>query len=277
MSSTDRLRVRRLACLGLLSLIVLVGLSLPAPAHAASTTYPTIIETTTGPSVVGKSLQVPYIVNGSGGPAEAANGTQVGNITFNATLSGVNGLNVSTAEIAPPTGVLVNGGVILRFTAPNVTGVVKLNVELTSSYGGNNESQNFSKNIRIVSPYVLTGLLVAGPTTVTGFNMTVTVDGVAVGQVTVPTIVANGSYRFSFNYVPEGLAAGWHTISVSLAPEKGLVTFQGNVEQFSLTFYVTGPPPDYALDVGIGVAAFAVAVFIWGSVVGARRRGRRTR
>jgi hypothetical protein len=266
---------RRLAGLGLLVLVLAVGLGLPAPAHASSSTYPPIVEKTTGPSVVGKGLQVQYVVNGSGGPAEAPNGTQVGNITFHASLSGTN--NVSSASIAPPEGVLINGGVILRFTAPNITQTVTLTVELTSNYSGHNESQNFTTKIQIVTPYVLSGLLVAGPTTVTGFNMTVTVDGAPVGQVAVPTIVANGTYRFSFNYVPDSLAAGWHTIAVSLAPEHGLVTFKGGVEQLALSFYVAGPPPDYFLDVGIGVAAFAVAFFIWGSVVGARRRGRRTR
>ncbi len=232
------------------------------------------METTTGPSVVGRTLQVQYVVTGSGGPAEAPNGTTVGNITYNATLSGN---NVTSALIAPPTGVLVNGSVILRFTAPNVTELVKLRIELTSSYDNHNESMNFTNSIQVVPPYVLAGLLVAGPTTVTGFNMTVTLDGVPVGQVVVPTISANGSYRFTYDYVPVSLSPGWHTIAVSLTPEHGLVTFQGGVEQLSAQFFITSAPPDYALDVGIGVAAFAVAVFIWGSVVGARRRGRRPR
>jgi hypothetical protein len=266
---------RRLACLALLALLFLVGLGLPAPVHAATTNYPTLTEKTTGPSVVGRSLMATYVVTGSGGPAEAANGTMVGNITYNATLSGT---NVSTASIDPTPGVLINGSVILRFTAPNVTEVVRLQIELTSTYGGHNETMNFTTSIRIVAPYLLSGLIQAGPTTVTGFNLTVTVDGTPVGHVVIPTIVANGSYRFSYDYVPQqGLGTGYHTIAVSLAPEHGLVTFQGDVEQISLQFYITGPPPDYTLDVAIGIAAFAVAVFIWGSVVGARRRGRRAR
>jgi hypothetical protein len=273
---------RRLGCLALLALLLFVGLGLPAPAHAvpthaATTSYPPIVETTTGPTVVGKTLQATYTVTGSGGPAEAANGTMVGNITYNATLSALNGQNISAASINPTPGVLINGSVILRFTAPNVTGKVRLEIELTSTYNTTNATKYFNSTIQVVPPYILSGLLVAGPTTVTGFNMTVTVDGTAVGHVVIPTIVANGSYRFTYDYVPESLGAGYHTISVSLAPEHGLVTFQGGVEQISLQFYVAGPPPDYALDVGIGIAAFAVAVFIWGSVVGARRRGRRAR
>ncbi|MGC2288282.1 MAG: hypothetical protein WA688_00285 [Thermoplasmata archaeon] len=273
-TSRDHPALHRLACLGLLALLALLLLNVPSPSHAAAS-YPAITETTTGPSIVGRGLQVQYTVNGSGGPAVAPNGTMVGNITFNATLSGN---NVSTASIAPPTGVLVNGGVILRFTAPNLTEQVTLRIELTSSYAGVNASANFTTTIQVVAPYLLSGLIVAGPTTVTGFNMTVTVDGLSVGTVTVPTIAANGSYHFTFDYVPQGgLGAGWHTMAVSLAPEHGLVTFEGGLSQLSVRFFIVSPPPDYAIDVAVGIAAFAVAVFIWGSVVGARRRGRRAR
>jgi hypothetical protein len=269
----NRRTLRLLICLGLLGFLTLSAGGLPSPAHAA-TSFPMIKETTTGPSVVGRTLTAQYTITGSGGPAEAANGTTVGNITYNATLSGN---NVTSALIAPPEGILVNGSAIIRFTAPNVTEVVTIHVELTSGYGNNNVSANFTSQVRVVPPYVLGGLLVAGPTTVTGFNMTVTLDGVPVGTVVVPTIQANGSYRFSYDYVPVSLAAGWHTIAISLTPEHGLVTFQGGVEQESLQFYIESAPPDYALDVAIGIAAFAVAVFIWGSIVGARRRGRRPR
>jgi hypothetical protein len=271
--SSESRTLRSLACVALLLMMGVVGLTLPAPAHAAAS-YPAITGNITGPSVVGRSLQVQYTVYGSGGPAVAANGTMVGNITYNATLSGN---NVTTASIQPTPGVLVDGSVILRFTAPNLTEAVTISVNLTSSYGGANASKTISKVVQIEAPYVLSGLLVAGPTTVAGFNMTVTVDGVPVGQVVVPSIGANGSYRFSFNYVPQSVAPGWHTMAVSLAPEHGLVTFTGGLSELSVRFFITSPPPNYALDVGVGVAAFAVAVFIWGSVVGARRRGRRAR
>ena len=264
-------RLGRFALLGFLALL-LVGL--PLPAHAASANYPPLTGAITGPSVVGRGLQVQYVVNGSGGPGEAANGTEVGNITYNATLSGA---NVSKASISPPTGVLINGQVILRFTAPNVTEAVRITVRLNSSYGGQNTSTDLYKLIQIVQPYVLSGTIVTGATMVTGFNMTVLLDGVPVGQVDIPSIAANSSYRFTFDYVPSSLGAGWHTMAVSLTEEHGLVTFQGGVEQLSLRFYVAGPPPNYALDVGVGILAFAAAVFIWGAVVGARRRGRRAR
>ena len=254
-------------------MLVAAALAVAPPAHAAAS-YPPITGTISGATTVGRTLQATYLVNGTGGPAVSASGVTVGNITFNATLSGN---NVSSASIAPPTGILVKGEVTLRFTAPNVSEVVTLRVELTSSYHGQNASSNLTFAINVVQPYVLSGTLVAGATSVTGFNMTVSVDGTPVGQIAVPTISANGSYHFSYNYVPQSLGAGWHTIAVSVAPQHGLVSFQGGIQELSVQFYVMGPSPDYVLDVGVGVVAFAAAVFIWGSVVGARRRGRRVR
>jgi hypothetical protein len=283
----DRSLFLRLAHLGLLvALLSLLALSVPGPAHAgvpgrapglrsAAASYPAIAEQIVGPSVVGVSLKAEYNLTASGGPAVAPNGTTVGFIDFNITLTGT---NVTTATMEPPSGVLINGSAILTFTAPSLAEAVTFHIRLTSEYNNTNDTQNFTHTIQVVPPYVLTGTIVAGPTTVSGFNLTVTLDGKPVGNVVVPPITANGSYAFTYDYVPaQGLAAGWHTIAVSLAPEHGLVAFQGGGQQLTLDFFITSPPPDYALDVAIGIAAFAVAVFIWGSVVGARRRGRRAR
>ena len=279
---------RPVALLGLLAmLLALVFLALPVPAHAgagdrpvselgvAAKNYPPITETIVGPSVVGESLKAEYNLSATGGPAVAPNGTTVGFIDYNITLTGK---NVTTATMEPPTGVLINGTVILTFTAPSLAQAVTFHIKLTSEQNSTNVTQNFTHTVQIVPPYVLTGDIVAGPTAVSGFNLTVTLDGKPVGTVDVPSILANGSYMFTYDYVPaQGLAPGWHTIAVSLAPEHGLVAFRGGVQQLTLDFFITSPPPDYALDVALGIAAFAVAVFIWGSVVGARRRGRRAR
>lgn len=267
-----RSRTRLGLAFALVLALVLGTLALGLGGMARAANYPAVTGTITGPAVVGESLTAEYTVTGAGGPAEAANGTLVGNITFNATLSGN---NVSTASIEPPTGVLINGSELLRFTAPSLVEVVTLRVELTSSYAGLNASTNITTQIQVVAPYVLAGTLYSGSTTVNAFNLTVTLDGAPVGQVSIPTLSADTSHAFSFDYVTAGLAPGWHTLSVSLADEHGFVTFSGGVQQYSLRFYIAGAPPDYSLDVGVGLAAFALAVFIWGTVVGARRRGRR--
>lgn len=257
-----------LVALALAVMLLAVGV----PAQAANSSP--ITETTTGPSVVGRALTATYEINATGGPAVAANGSLVGSLSYNATLSGG---NISGASVTPANGPILPAGTAVKFTAPNVTESLTLRVEITSKFGTASVFSNFTTSISIVQPFVLSGTLVVGATTVDGFNMTVAVDGRSVGHVTVPTIRAGQSYAFSFDYVPESIAPGWHTMSVSLAPEHGLVTFQGGLSRLSVQFYVMGAPPDYALDFALGIAAFAVAVFIWGSVVGARRRGRRTR
>ena len=66
----------------------------------------------------------------------------------------------------------------------------------------------------------------------------------------------------------------WHTFSISLASQHGLVTFPGGAQQYSQSFYVTGPPPDYTVWYVAGIGAFLGAVFIWSTRVAARRRGR---
>ena len=272
--------------LALLALALgLIALGLPGPGHAAApsrasglgtaASYSKITESVSGPSVVGESLKAEYNLSGFGGPAVASNGTTVGFIDFNVTLLGK---NVTTASVDPPTGVLLNGSVILTLTAPSLAEQLTFHVDLTSEYNNTNVSANFTNTVQIVPPYVLTGTIYSGTTAITGFNLTVTLDGKPVGTVDVPSILANSSYSFTYDYVPaSGLSAGWHTIAVSLSPEHGMVSFTGGVQQLTLDFYIAGAPPDYALDVGLGIAAFALAVFIWGSVVGARRRGRRAR
>lgn len=261
-----------LASLTLLLLLILVLGGLPVSSGSGSPSK--ITGAIVGPSLVGQGLKAEYTVNATGGPAVAANGTVVGTFQFNATLAGT---DVSSGSVVPAAGVLVNRSTVLTFTAPNVIQVVTLNVRITSTFNGNNTTNTFSTLIQVLPPYVLSGELVAGPTAISGFTMTVSLDGTIIGSVSVPSIAADGTYNFSFDYVPTSLSAGWHTMSASVAPEHGLVTFAGGVEQLSIQFYVTGPPPDYTLDIGIGIAAFAVALFIWGSVVGARRRGRRAR
>ncbi len=52
------------------------------------------------------------------------------------------------------------------------------------------------------------------------------------------------------------------------------MTFPGGAQQYSETFYVNGPPPDYTIWYAAGSVAFVGALFIWSTRVAARRRGR---
>ncbi len=227
-----------------------------------------------GPPVVGTGLQPSYVLSASGGPAFASNGTQVGILSFKASLTGA---NVSGASVAPPSGVLVQGRSSVTVTVGNVTRLLTLTVEFTSGYSGQNVSTNVTQAIQVVVPYTLQATLEVGAQGVSPFSLTVTLDGAPVGTVNVASLAPGTKAPVSFHYVTLSLSTGWHAFAISLAEEHGLVTFPGGSQEFSQAFYVGSPPPSYTVDVIGGIAAFVGALFIWSAVVGGRRRGRRPR
>jgi hypothetical protein len=275
MDALGRSKLRAWTAAALLLAIVLVPLSIPAASalSAVPSTSTPLIGGVTGPGSVGLGLKTVYTVTASGGPAEAINGTQVGILSYKASISAV---NTTGALITPVSGVLVNGSVTLAFNAPNVTESLTVFVLVTSSYQGTNVSNNFSELVLIVEPYRLNAnLVVSSAAAIATFEITVTLDGQPVGLVHVPSLSAGATYPLSFEYVlPSGLSAGWHTFSMNLAQEHGLVSFAGGVSQISSTFYVTGPSPDYGIWYLAGASAFVGAIFIWSTGLGARRRGR---
>lgn len=265
----------------LLALAVLLcsagaGLVVPAGTARAGPTAAPLTGSIHGPTVVGVGLTATYTVNASGGPAEAPNGTQVGIYSFSASYSAA---NTTGAGFTPTSGVLVNQSVRLTLSAPNVTESLTLYVSVTSSLNGSgNVSTNLSLTVSIVQPYHLSAVLqVASSSGTSPFNLSVQLDGQAVGAVAIPALTGGTSYPLSFNYVSSGLSPGWHTFTISLAQEHGLVQFAGGQTTFTQSFYVSGPPPDYTFYILGGVVAFVGVVFIWTTRVGARRRGRAKR
>src|SRR5579863_5776212 len=99
---------RRLARTSIFAVVILAtALGVPlghfallAPAHAASLPLTGSIA---GPTAVGVALQTTYKITASGGPAEAANGTQVGIYSYKASYSAV---NTTGAAFTPTSGVL---------------------------------------------------------------------------------------------------------------------------------------------------------------------------
>ncbi len=226
----------------------------------------------TGPSYLGPSGHSLYTIHGSGGSAEAANGTQVGIYSFHANLSST---NVSGSSVTPTRGVLSNGTGQVTVLAPNITETVVLTVQLNSSYAGQNESVTFTYTISVVQPYRLKATLqVVGPAGISGFVLTVNLDGQPVGTVAVPSLTAGASYPLTYAYVTPGLPAGWHTFSINLAPEHGLVVFADGSSQYLTNFYVTGPPPDNTVYYVLGAVAFIGAILILVLRVGSRARAR---
>ncbi len=264
----------------LLALLLFVGLgALGAPSltpRASGQTVTTALAGhLSGPTTVGVGLKANYVVNATGGPAIAANGTQVGNLTYQASIVG---FNTTSASISPSQGVLINDTATLNLVAPNLTETLTLYVDVGSSYNGDNQSTNLTYVINIIQPIVLSAsLTVVGPSSVKAFSITVELDGAAVGVVNVPSLTAGQSYPLTFSYVGAGLSAGWHTFTISLAQEHGDVVFAGGSESYSASFYVPGPAPDNTLWILAGAVALAGAVFIWATRVGGRRRSKAKR
>lgn len=254
--------------LALLALVLASGAGpLVAPADGAAASVSGHIS---GPSNVGVGLKASYQVYATGGPAFAANGTQVGILSFSASLVGV---NTSSATITPSQGVLINGTTALQLVAPNLTESLSLYVDVTSNYTGTNQTVNLTYVINVIQPILLTAsLVVVGPGAVKAFDLTVQLDGAVVGTVPVPSLTSGQTYPVNFSYVNSGLSPGWHTFSISLAEEHGLVAFTGGAETYTDSFYVTGAPNQNAYWYLAGALALGAVVFIWITRVAARRR-----
>jgi hypothetical protein len=253
------------------ALLLLVGLSLAVPVARGATTTP-VTGTVTGPTVLATDATGHYTITGTGGPAIAPNGTQVGNLTFYITLSAPDLTSISVTPAQAALGPGINGTPIL--TAGSVPETVTMTVMISSVYLHQNVSTNLTYSVTIVQPYVVTATLVnVAQTTVLGFPVAIDLDGQQVGTVQVASLTPGSEYNLSFKYATLGLASGDHTFSISLIAEHGLVVFKGGATQYSQTFYVTGPAPNYTLWYVVGVVAFLGVLFIFATRVAARRRG----
>ncbi len=226
----------------------------------------------TGPAVFGYNSNKYLFINGSGGPAYAANGTLIGNVTFYASVTGANTTGVS---LTPTESGITNATTPQRtlLTVGNLTEVLSILVEITSTYQSANESINLTYDVNVVQPYTLTmTLLSTTSATILAFGLIVELDGTPVGTISVPSMTGKSTYVATFQYATVGLASGYHTFTVSLLNEHGLVTFAGGGTTFSETFYLPGPPPNYDLWYVAGAVAFFGALFIFLTRVAARRR-----
>jgi hypothetical protein len=239
-------------------------------AHPAPASTP-VTGNITGTNVLAIKGAAYYVLNGTGGPAFAANGTQVGNFTFYASVAGANTTGVS---ITPSEGVVSNfTGVKAQLTVNALPETLTIVVEFASVYKTQNVSTNVTYVVNVVQPYVLTlNLISQSSATISGFLLTVDLDGTPVGTISIPTLTAKQSYQATFSYATLGLSPGTHTFTVSLSMEHGLVTFAGGGTTYSTSFYVPGGAPDYTLWYVAGAVAFFGAIFILVTRVAARRR-----
>jgi len=270
-----------LALLSVLVALLLVSALARAPPASAGRSEPTPISPATagtltasvgGTHLIGVGGHAAVYFNATGGPAYAANGSRIGNLTYYASLAGP---NTTGATLNPDQDAIFNGSApVSMVTVGPVAETLTINVMFSSVYQTHNESLNLSFTIHVVEPYVLSATIVdVSHASVLGFPLLVYLDGSPVGNVSIGTLSSNQPYHFTFDYLTLGLGAGWHTFSLSLASEHGLVLFSGGSTSFSESFYVPGPPPDYTIWYIVGVVAFVGTIFILLTRVAARRRG----
>ena len=245
------------------------GLASAAPVRPA--TAPAVTGNISGPSVMAYHGAATIFINGTGGPAIAPNGTRIGNLSWYAKLSASNLTGISLSPSSYNfTG---TGPSTAALTVGNITEQLSITIDITSRYQSQNASTNRTLLVNIVQPYVWAFELVAtSSVTVLPFNLTILLDGGAVGTLKIPTITSGSSYNASFSYPTVGLSSGWHTFSASLANEHGLVRFSNGTTSLSVSFYVPGSPPSYTLWYVAGAVAFFGAIFIFLTRVAARRR-----
>ncbi len=246
-----------------------------APDHSsglsAASAYPTLKGNITGPGVVGTGANQRYLIQASGGPATAPNGTIVGNLTYYAS---VNGANLTGVQITPTSAAIVAGApgrpLLEAGTVPQTLTIA---VELVSVLNTTNVTLNLTLTVQVVQPYTLSAVILnPNNATVAAFPIIVDLDGAKVGNVSAPNILPFSEYNFSFEYASINLSTGWHTFSISLTQEHGLVRFANGSTVYTASFYVPGPAPDYTIWYVTGVVAFVGVLFILAARLGARRR-----
>lgn len=266
-----RIRASRLAVVLLLTLLLLgSALVLAPPARAAASSYPPLTGTISGPTALKVNSASYYLLNATGGPAFALNGTQIGNLSFRAAVSSANTTGVA---VSPTVGALVRGEFNLSLAVGNVTQAVTLQVEYSSVYQNLNESINVTYVVSVVHPYLLTGVIVAGNETVLTFDLQVTLDGRTLAPLVIPVLTPREQYNFTYTYVVDGLSSGYHTVVLTLPTQHGQVHFANGALSYSFTFYISGPAPDYTLYYLLGAVALVGVILIFIILVGARRRG----
>jgi len=244
--------------------------AVPGARAAASPSSP-VTGTLTGPSAAPTSGSATFSVRATGGPAYVG-GVQLANLSWYANVTAP---NTSGLQVVPSQGTLHGSAPgAFTLTTSNLTQTVTIKVQVTSIYGGESASLNLSDSVPVVTPYLVVANIVVGPSAnLLGFSVAIDLDGTLVGTVSVPALSENQTYTLTYRYATAGFSTGWHTFTMSLANEHGLVTFAGGSTDFTQQFYIPGPPPNYAIWYVAGTVAFFGALFILATRVAARRRG----
>lgn len=225
----------------------------------------------TGPSILALRGVATYLIHATGGPAVAPNGTIIGNLTY---FAQVLGSNLTGVSLSPTSSLILNNSPGMpNLDVANSTEVLTIAVEVTSVYQTQNVSINITYTVHVVQPYEVRATLVASGASTGQVTVLVQLDGVLVGNVSVPNLVANQTTQFEYSYVTLGLSPGTHTFTLMLENARGLIHFANGLTAYSVSFYVPGPGPNYQLWYLVGAVAFFGTTFILATRLAARRRG----
>jgi len=244
----------------------------PGSAPLASAASTPVVASIQGTQILAVGGHGAIHFNATGGPAYAPNGSRVGNLTYYASYAAANTTGIT---LNPDQDSIFNGTApVSTLTVGPVPETVTITAMFSSVYLTANASVNETFTVHVVQPYIVTATIEdVSSSGVLGFPIVVSLDGAPVGTVAVSTLAPGAPYHFTYDYLTLGLASGWHTFSMSLASEHGLVRFVNGSTTFSESFYVPGPAPDYTLWYVVGIVAFVGTIFILVTRVAARRRG----
>lgn len=250
--------------LSALLLLVLSVLPIVAPTAAASpVNYPPFNVVITGPALLATNGSGVYYATATGGPAETLSGQYIGNYTFTDQILGV---STQGSFTSPFSGAFIDQQANLSLGGLVDDGSYTLELNVTSTSGGKapvNLTRIFTYQFSVVAPYVVEATVNnENSYTVSGVAVQIDLDGVLVGETSLPSLAAAASTQVKYNYTSTGLSPGYHTFTLVLVGSYGLVEFSNGQTSYSVTFYVSGPAPDYTQYYLYGLTITVFCIFI---------------
>lgn len=182
-----------------------------------------------GPIVMGKGETKMYRVDVAGGPSEGK-----GNYTYTTSILGTTG---GDAYVLPTDGIS-NGTFFLNVTAKGEAPRIVLWVNVTSSFGVEEERMVKEYGIEVVDPIVIAANVVNnGNISVNGVPLTVFADGKSIYSTTV-SLDPGASTTVRYNWTDPTVSSGEHVIKLMLDPDQEFVTFIGGGTVYTSTIWV---------------------------------------
>lgn len=258
------MRIRRL----LLALLVLAIAAAVLPPTVSAAGGP-LLATVSGPGALAPGQIAQYNLTITGGPTS--------NVTYAVDyyLSGTNTTGGSPLRASPGRASGNRTTYKMNVTAPTLEQTITLTVDVVASpKSGGSENTTTTFAITVIKALVLSATFHNSGTTA-AVNVTIQwyIDGGLVGTTVLARIAPNSDATVTFSYLPAGLSAGQHTLTVSADLDHDNVINPARGEVVTSTIFynqIQQPPTGWAILLGIGIF---IPVFL--GVVAWRRRGER--